>query len=145
MEFCSIEKIPAAWTPSWSYANRSLIDGIQIGGRFNIASPLTAGVTQGTPSMGNKRKHLFFSYFFFCLRICFFLWQPESRQARHPWEKQKTIFILFYSFCDRVPLIARSWDPGSEEVETQGGNGRKWESERGRERVKSVAFACKMT
>ena len=27
----------------------------------------------------------------------------------------------------RVPLIARSWDPGSEELETQGGNGRKWE------------------
>ena len=35
---------------------------------------------------------------------------------------------------DKVPLIARSWEPGSEEVETQGGNGRKWESERGRER-----------
>ena len=51
----------------------------------------------------------------------------------------------------RVPLIGRSWDPGSEEVETQGGNGRKWESERGRERereresvLKSVAFVCKM-
>ena len=49
----------------------------------------------------------------------------------------------------RVPLIARSWDPGSEEVETQGGNGRKWEEmgerERERERVlKSVAFVCKM-
>ena len=27
----------------------------------------------------------------------------------------------------RVPLIALSWDPGSVEVETQGGNGRKWE------------------
>ena len=48
----------------------------------------------------------------------------------------------------RVPLIAQSWDPGSEEVETQEGNGRKWESERGRERErlreKSVAFVCKM-
>ena len=52
-----------------------------------------------------------------------------------------------------VPLIARSWDPGSEEVVTQGGNGRKHESERGRERrkgekergrEKSVAFVCKM-
>ena len=38
-----------------------------------------------------------------------------------------------------------------EEVETQGGNGRKWESERGREKeresdrvLKSVAFVCKM-
>ena len=44
-----------------------------------------------------------------------------------------------------------------EEVETQGGNGRKWESERGRERewereregeresvLKSVAFVCNM-
>ena len=41
-----------------------------------------------------------------------------------------------------LPLIARSWDPGSEEVETKGGNGRKWKSERGRE--KSVAFVCKM-
>ena len=34
----------------------------------------------------------------------------------------------------RVPLIARSWDPGSAEVETQGGNGRKWERGRERER-----------
>ena len=34
----------------------------------------------------------------------------------------------------RVPLIAQSWDPGSEEVETQGGNGRKWERGRERER-----------
>ena len=36
----------------------------------------------------------------------------------------------------RVPLIARSWDPGLEEVETQGGNGRarEGERERGRER-----------
>ena len=43
----------------------------------------------------------------------------------------------------RVPLIKQSWNPGLEEVETQGGNGRKWESER--ERVlKSFAFVCKM-
>ena len=28
---------------------------------------------------------------------------------------------------DRVPLIERSWDPGSEEMETQGGNGRREE------------------
>ena len=34
----------------------------------------------------------------------------------------------------RVPLIVRSWDPGSEKVDTQGGNGRKRESERERER-----------
>ena len=31
----------------------------------------------------------------------------------------------------RVPLIAQSWNPGLEEVETQGGNGRKWEEMRG--------------
>ena len=30
----------------------------------------------------------------------------------------------------RVPLIAQSWDPGSEEVETQEGNGRAREGER---------------
>ena len=40
----------------------------------------------------------------------------------------------------RVPLIAQSWNPGLEEVETQGGNGRKWEEmgerEREREREK---------
>ena len=44
---------------------------------------------------------------------------------------------LCYIPCgDRVPLIAVSWYPGKEEVETQGGNGRKWEEmgERGRER-----------
>ena len=35
-----------------------------------------------------------------------------------------------------VPLIAQSWNPGLEEVETQGGNKRKWESERQREREK---------
>ena len=34
----------------------------------------------------------------------------------------------------RVPLIARSWDPGSEEVETKGGNGRARVGERERER-----------
>ena len=47
----------------------------------------------------------------------------------------------------RIPLIARSWDLGSEEVETQGGNGRKWEEMREQERervLKSVAFVCKM-
>ena len=47
----------------------------------------------------------------------------------------------------RVPLIAQSWDPGSEEVETQGGNGRKWEEmgEQEREReAKGVVFVCKM-
>ena len=43
----------------------------------------------------------------------------------------------------RVPLIAQSWDPGSEEVETHGGNGRKWERGRGRN-FKSAAFVCKM-
>ena len=43
----------------------------------------------------------------------------------------------------RVPLIAQSWDPGSEEVETQEGNGRAREGER--ERVlKSVAFVCQI-
>ena len=41
----------------------------------------------------------------------------------------------------RVPLIARSWDLGSEEVETQGGNGRKWESKRGKERKVLLLFA----
>ena len=40
----------------------------------------------------------------------------------------------------RVPLIARSWDLGLEEVETQGGNGR--ERERGGE--ENVAFVSKM-
>ena len=44
----------------------------------------------------------------------------------------------------RVPLIARSWDPGSEVVETQGGNGRAREGESERGREKSVAFVCKM-
>ena len=45
----------------------------------------------------------------------------------------------------RVPLIARSWDPGSEEVETQGGNWGEWEIERGRERErKKVALVCKI-
>ena len=34
----------------------------------------------------------------------------------------------------RVPLIARSWDPGSVEVETHEGNGRKWEEMGERER-----------
>ena len=34
----------------------------------------------------------------------------------------------------RVPVIVQFWNPGLEEVETEGGNGRKWESERGRER-----------
>ena len=41
----------------------------------------------------------------------------------------------------RVPLIAGSWYPGWEEVETQGGNGRKWESEREGER-ESVEKCC---
>ena len=41
---------------------------------------------------------------------------------------------------NRVPLIARSWDLGSEEVETQGGNWRNWESERGRESVEKCCF-----
>ena len=36
--------------------------------------------------------------------------------------------------CSRVPIIAQPWTPGLEEVETQGGNGRKWESKRGREK-----------
>ena len=42
-------------------------------------------------------------------------------------------YCLTYS---QVTLIARSWDPGSDEVETQGGNGRSrvGERERGRER-----------
>ena len=31
-----------------------------------------------------------------------------------------------------------------QEVETQGGNGRKWESERGIYHFKNVAFVCKM-
>ena len=48
------------------------------------------------------------------------------------------IFHLFFfsNIIDatRVPLTAQPWNPGSDEVETQGGNGRKWESERGRER-----------
>ena len=44
----------------------------------------------------------------------------------------------------RVPLIARSWDPGSEEVETQVGNGRAREGEKERGREKSVAFVCKI-
>ena len=43
----------------------------------------------------------------------------------------------------RVPVIVQFWNPGLEEVETQGGNERKWESERGKER-ESVAFVCKM-
>ena len=43
----------------------------------------------------------------------------------------------------RVPLIARSWDPGSEEVETQEGNGRarEGERERGGERKVFLLFA----
>ena len=45
----------------------------------------------------------------------------------------------------RVPLIARSWDPVLVEVETHGGNGRKWERgrerERGGERKVSLLFA----
>ena len=41
----------------------------------------------------------------------------------------------------RVPLIAQSWNPGLEEMETQGGYGRARE---GGEREKSVAFVCKM-
>ena len=53
---------------------------------------------------------------------------------------------MFMTEC-RVPLIARSWDPVSGEVETQGGNGRAREGEREREREKgrekSVAFVCK--
>ena len=52
----------------------------------------------------------------------------------------------------RVPLIARSWDTGSEEVETKRGNGRERDRERGRGRerererecVESVAFVRKM-
>ena len=40
----------------------------------------------------------------------------------------------------RVTLTARSWDPRSEEVKTQGGNGRKWE----RECVQRDAFVWKM-
>ena len=39
--------------------------------------------------------------------------------------EEKTIHMMTYW----VPSIARSWDPGSEEVETGGGNGRKWERE----------------
>ena len=44
--------------------------------------------------------------------------------------------------------MAQSWNPGLEEVETQGGNGRKWEEmgERESEReavLKSVAIVCK--
>ena len=42
---------------------------------------------------------------------------------------------------DRVPLIAQSLNPGLEEMETQGGYGRKWESERGRERKVLLLFA----
>ena len=49
----------------------------------------------------------------------------------------------------RVPSRAQSWNLGLEEVDTQRGNGRKWESKRGRERerervFKSVAFVSKM-
>ena len=62
-----------------------------------------------------------------------------------------SISSLHFEVLTRVPLIAQSWNPELEEVETQGGNGRKWESERGRERgaeresvLKSVAFVCKM-
>ena len=55
----------------------------------------------------------------------------------------------------RVPLIARSWDPGGSgdplrKWEEMGGNGRKWERGRERERKgergreKSVAFVCKI-
>ena len=70
--------------------------------------------------------------------------------------KNKTTHNSPFKECDayknlhqktRIPLIARSWDPGWGKVDTQGGNGRKWESERGREResvLKSVAFVCKM-
>ena len=38
----------------------------------------------------------------------------------------------------RVHLIVVSWYPGYEEVETQGGNGRKWERER--ESVEKCCF-----
>ena len=44
------------------------------------------------------------------------------------------------------PLIAQSWNPGLEEVETQGENGRKWVSKRGRERAsdEKCCFVWKM-
>ena len=45
-----------------------------------------------------------------------------------------SISSLHFEVLTRVPLIAQSWNPGLEEVETQGGNGVKWESERGSER-----------
>ena len=41
---------------------------------------------------------------------------------------EQSILVIMISL---VPLIAVSWYPGWEEVETHGGNGRKWESERG--------------
>ena len=46
------------------------------------------------------------------------------------------LFGVHIAVFPRVPLIARSWDPGSEEAETQGGNGRAREGERERERGK---------
>ena len=38
----------------------------------------------------------------------------------------------------RVPLIGQSWNPGLEEVETQGGNGRAKEGEREKEGERKV-------
>ena len=51
------------------------------------------------------------------------------------------VCLCYFPCGDRVPLIAVSWYPGKEEVETQGGNGRAIEGERV---SKSVAFVCKM-
>ena len=88
----------------------------------------------------------------FCLRFhqsCFDTGQPDHFNIFG--HKFIYLCITLEKFWSRVPLIARSWDPGSEEVQTQGGNGRKWESERGRERererervLKNAAFVCKM-
>ena len=53
------------------------------------------------------------------------------------------IFVVVVVVVARVQLIARSWDPGLEEVETKVGNGRKWERERGRERGKKLLLFAK--
>ena len=58
------------------------------------------------------------------LVIIFFILAPWKTMDR------QQIARVCQRIRDRVPLIAQSWNPGLEEVETQGGNGRAREGER---------------